>query len=93
MVLVEYDDVEWQRREWLSLHKGRVFHAFLVEHSLVWAPRASSSSAPLWPALTFAPLVDNAQLTDAPLQPIEFLGDLELTFRSDVKNLVPFQMS
>ncbi|XP_023290620.1 probable JmjC domain-containing histone demethylation protein 2C [Orussus abietinus] len=38
-VLVEYDDVEWQRREWLSPHRDAVFSLFLVEKGLCWAER------------------------------------------------------
>ncbi|XP_024944437.1 probable JmjC domain-containing histone demethylation protein 2C isoform X3 [Cephus cinctus] len=38
-VLVEYDDVEWQRREWLSPHRDAVFSLFLVEKGLYWAER------------------------------------------------------
>ncbi|XP_046625209.1 probable JmjC domain-containing histone demethylation protein 2C isoform X2 [Neodiprion virginianus] len=38
-VLVEYDDVEWQRREWLSPYRDAVFSFFLVEKALCWADR------------------------------------------------------
>ena len=38
-VLVEYDDVEWQRREWLSPHRDAAFSFFLVEKGLVWSER------------------------------------------------------
>ncbi|XP_033207104.1 probable JmjC domain-containing histone demethylation protein 2C isoform X3 [Belonocnema kinseyi] len=38
-VLVEYDDVEWQRREWLSPHRDAVFSFFLVEKGICWAER------------------------------------------------------
>ena len=38
-VLVEYDDVEWQRREWLSPHRDAVFSFFLIEKGLCWAER------------------------------------------------------
>ncbi|KAJ9598028.1 hypothetical protein L9F63_026867, partial [Diploptera punctata] len=56
-VLVEYDDVEWHRREWICIYKKGLFNMFMVEHSLVWADRVdplsknSSSSTVLWPAL------------------------------------------
>ncbi|XP_015112860.1 probable JmjC domain-containing histone demethylation protein 2C isoform X3 [Diachasma alloeum] len=38
-VLVEYDDVEWQRREWLSPHRDTVFSFFLIEKGLCWSER------------------------------------------------------
>jgi hypothetical protein len=55
-VLVEYDGVEWHRREWISIYKDSLFHLFLVEYSLVWTDRVdpfSNNSGPtvLWPAL------------------------------------------
>lgn len=54
-VLVEYDDVEWHRREWISIYKEGLFHLFLVEQGLSWAERkdpfAPSQSKVLWPAL------------------------------------------
>lgn len=54
-ILVEYDDVEWQRREWISVHKDNVFQVFMVESSLVWCdrkdPLAGNKSTVYWPAL------------------------------------------
>jgi hypothetical protein len=55
-VLVEYDGVEWHRREWISIYKESLFHLFLVEHSMVWTDRVdplSPAGGPtiLWPAL------------------------------------------
>lgn len=38
-VLVEYDDVEWHRREWLSPHRDSAFSFFLVEKGLSWSDR------------------------------------------------------
>ncbi|XP_057340415.1 probable JmjC domain-containing histone demethylation protein 2C isoform X2 [Microplitis mediator] len=38
-VLVEYDDVEWHRREWLSPHRDTAFTCFLIEKGLFWAER------------------------------------------------------
>ncbi|XP_065339068.1 probable JmjC domain-containing histone demethylation protein 2C isoform X3 [Cloeon dipterum] len=88
-VLVEFDDVEWQRREWLSPHKGHIFHVFLIESCLVWAARGDSS---LHPALTFKILVDHAQVAESPVQPIEFLTDRAVSFRdAGVKDYQPFQ--
>lgn len=54
-VLVEYDDVEWHRREWISIYKEGLFHLFLVEQGLVWGERQDpftpSQTTALWPAL------------------------------------------
>ncbi|KAF7378793.1 hypothetical protein HZH66_015027 [Vespula vulgaris] len=49
VILVEYDDVEWQRREWLSPHRDAVFSFFLVEKGLYWAERADPRHASLVP--------------------------------------------
>ncbi|XP_076625774.1 lysine demethylase 3 isoform X2 [Colletes latitarsis] len=46
-ILVEYDDVEWQRREWLSPHRDAVFSFFLVEKGLSWAERPDPRHASL----------------------------------------------
>ncbi|XP_043506400.1 probable JmjC domain-containing histone demethylation protein 2C isoform X1 [Frieseomelitta varia] len=46
-ILVEYDDVEWQRREWLSPHRDAVFSFFLVEKGLCWAERPDPRHASL----------------------------------------------
>lgn len=76
-VLVEYDGVEWYRREWISVYKDSIFHLFLVEHSLVWTDRVdplspSGGSDILWPALVstdafsptfvFTPNTDNGEM-------------------------------
>ena len=36
-VLIEFDDIDWTRREWIRVHD--IFQLFLVEHTLVWAER------------------------------------------------------
>ncbi|KAJ9589866.1 hypothetical protein L9F63_017021, partial [Diploptera punctata] len=95
LVLVEYDDVEWHRREWICIYKKGLFNMFMVEHSLVWADRVdplsknSSSSTVLWPALSFTTLVADVDLASNQ-RPLEFLLDRELTFR-DYSRLQPFQ--
>ncbi|KYN23306.1 putative JmjC domain-containing histone demethylation protein 2C [Trachymyrmex cornetzi] len=48
-ILVEYDDVEWQRREWLSPHRDAVFSFFLIERGLYWAERPDPRHASLIP--------------------------------------------
>lgn len=54
-VLVEYDDLNWQRREWIQVYKEGLFHMFLVEQGLFWAeridPYTSAKAKILWPAL------------------------------------------
>ncbi|KAG5317754.1 JHD2C protein, partial [Pseudoatta argentina] len=49
LILVEYDDVEWQRREWLSPHRDAVFSFFLIERGLYWAERPDPRHASLIP--------------------------------------------
>ncbi|XP_030757045.1 probable JmjC domain-containing histone demethylation protein 2C isoform X2 [Sitophilus oryzae] len=88
-VLVEYDDVEWQRREWITVYHN-LFHIFLVEQALVWADRKDpySHGTVIWPALTFMPIVSNVEIPNN-LQPVEFLLDRELTFK-EYKTLKPY---
>lgn len=54
-MLVEYDDVEWHRREWISIYKEGLFHLFLVEQGLSWAdrkdPYSPTQTKVLWPAI------------------------------------------
>ncbi|CAH1990409.1 unnamed protein product [Acanthoscelides obtectus] len=94
-VLVEYDDVEWQRREWISVYKDGLFHLFMIEQTLVWAhrrdPYTNAHSTALWPALTFTALVSSVDLPNH-LQPVEFLVDRELAFK-DYKQLKPYLVS
>ncbi|XP_017771380.1 PREDICTED: probable JmjC domain-containing histone demethylation protein 2C, partial [Nicrophorus vespilloides] len=93
-VLVEYDDVEWHRREWISIYKDSLFHVFMVEQALCWAERTSDPFAHtkgslLWPAFTFMPLVSTVDL-GGQKQPVEFLLDREIAF-TDYKQLKPFK--
>ncbi|XP_076257984.1 lysine demethylase 3 isoform X2 [Rhynchophorus ferrugineus] len=89
-VLVEYDDVEWQRREWINIYRDNLFHLFLVEQALVWADRRDpfNPGTAVWPALTFMPMVSNVDIPSN-LQPVEFLLDRELTFK-EYKSLKPY---
>lgn len=50
-VLVEYDGTDWQRREWVAVYSRRTFRVFLVERTLVWAPRSHEGKEWKWPAL------------------------------------------
>lgn len=62
-VLVEYDGVDWQRREWVGVYSRRSFRVFLVERTLVWGPRTFEGEEVKWPALvskpTFREINDN----------------------------------
>ncbi|ESO96839.1 hypothetical protein LOTGIDRAFT_159583 [Lottia gigantea] len=75
-VLVEFDDCDWHKREWVKVHE--VFQIFWVEHTLVWAYRADpnkNQSEVLWPGLSFKPLVDKASLGNSKRKPVEFFLD------------------
>lgn len=48
---MEYDGVDWQRREWVAVYSRRTFRVFLVERTLVWAPRNYEGKDIKWPAL------------------------------------------
>lgn len=48
---MEYDGVDWQRREWVAVYSRRTFRVFLVERTLVWAPRIYEGKEVKWPAL------------------------------------------
>ena len=53
-LLLEYDDVSWEQREWSTVHQPGAFHIFLVENDLCWAPFEkvpAGSSTGLFPAL------------------------------------------
>uniref|UniRef100_UPI00359026F9 probable JmjC domain-containing histone demethylation protein 2C isoform X2 n=1 Tax=Myxine glutinosa TaxID=7769 RepID=UPI00359026F9 len=99
-VCIEYDGLPWERREWLKVHDEGT-PVFVVEHSLVWAPRTAplppQGAVPLnsipqatldWPALTFAPLVDRIGLGS--LVPVEFFGDRARDFVTSKATLRPF---
>ncbi|XP_052741070.1 probable JmjC domain-containing histone demethylation protein 2C isoform X2 [Bicyclus anynana] len=88
-VLVEYDGVDWQRREWVPVYSRRTFRVFLVERTLVWAPRKLEKEEVKWPALTFTPLSADVTL-QADAQPVEFVHDRLLHF-VDYANLQPYQ--
>ncbi|XP_072334913.1 probable JmjC domain-containing histone demethylation protein 2C isoform X2 [Scyliorhinus torazame] len=83
LVYVEFDDLEWEKREWVKVYED--FQIFLVEHQLVWAKRknpsqtqGSKSKQIQWPALTFKSVVGKAVLHL--LIAIEFFVDKQLNF-------------
>lgn len=83
-VLVEFDGVDWQRRESIRVHD--TYRAFLVEKALVWARRTDPSDAGqevCWPALNFTAIVGQAELASSPVQPIEFFIDHALDFQEE----------
>ncbi|EEC13918.1 hypothetical protein IscW_ISCW021501 [Ixodes scapularis] len=44
LVLVEFDSLDWKRREWIRVYEDR-FSVFLVEETLAWHVRNSGDSA------------------------------------------------
>lgn len=51
-ILVEFDNQDWQKREWVRVHD--LFQIFLVEHTVIWAERdhpENSKESLFWPAL------------------------------------------
>ncbi|KAK5619716.1 putative JmjC domain-containing histone demethylation protein 2C [Crenichthys baileyi] len=42
MVYVEFDDLEWEKREWVKVYED--FQLFLLEHQLVWAKRKDGAA-------------------------------------------------
>ncbi|XP_076367892.1 uncharacterized protein LOC143255703 isoform X2 [Tachypleus tridentatus] len=84
-VLVEFDDVEWEHREWVKLHDGNAFRVFLLEETLVWSlreeiPLAGGAKNLYWPAISYQSLVDKAGVLKYKYKPIEYLVDKGLDF-------------
>lgn len=51
-ILVEFDNQDWKRREWVRVHD--IFQIFLVEHTVIWAEREDPEEPKetvFWPAL------------------------------------------
>jgi len=51
-VLVEFDDHDWEQREWIHIYN--IFQVFLVENTLVSAPREDPQACTeqtYWPAI------------------------------------------
>ncbi|KAI4801116.1 hypothetical protein KUCAC02_000042, partial [Chaenocephalus aceratus] len=42
-VYVEFDDQEWEKREWVKVYED--FQLFLLEHQLVWAKRKEGAGS------------------------------------------------
>ncbi|XP_041368314.1 lysine-specific demethylase 3B-like isoform X2 [Gigantopelta aegis] len=83
-ILVEFDDRDWQKREWIKVH--HLYQVFLVEHTLVWLQQPDSSQSPshlTWPALVFKPIVDKVGLSHTKKKPVEFLLDRDLSLVDD----------
>lgn len=83
---VEFDDLEWDKREWLKVYED--FSTFLVEYHLIWAKRndpsqsqGSKSRQIQWPALTFKPLIENS--IPSSITAVEFLIDKQLDFLTE----------
>ncbi|XP_006256422.2 probable JmjC domain-containing histone demethylation protein 2C isoform X2 [Rattus norvegicus] len=85
-VYVEFDDLEWDKREWVKVYED--FSTFLVEYHLIWAKRkdpsqtqGSKSRQIQWPALTFKPLVENS--IPSSVTAVEFLIDKQVDFLTE----------
>ncbi|XP_077544027.1 uncharacterized protein LOC144156100 isoform X5 [Haemaphysalis longicornis] len=76
-VLVEFDNADWKRREWLRVYEDR-FAAFLVEETLTWHVRSPDESPS--PALNFNSFIDRLGVWDQLLKPLEYLTDRFLRF-------------
>ncbi|ERE92057.1 putative JmjC domain-containing histone demethylation protein 2C [Cricetulus griseus] len=94
MVYVEFDDLEWDKREWVKVYED--FSTFLVEYHLIWAKRndpsqtqGSKSRQIQWPALTFKPLVENS--IPSSITAVEFLIDKQLDFLTEDCAFQPYQ--
>ncbi|XP_048399105.1 lysine-specific demethylase 3B-like isoform X1 [Stegostoma tigrinum] len=86
-VYIEFDDSRWKKQAWVKVYAEDVL-VFLVEHTLVWAPRKDSIllqggrvNASQWPALTYKALVDKIGLGS--IVPVEFFGDRVTNFTAD----------
>uniref|UniRef100_H0Z463 Probable JmjC domain-containing histone demethylation protein 2C n=1 Tax=Taeniopygia guttata TaxID=59729 RepID=H0Z463_TAEGU len=94
MVYVEFDDLEWEKREWVKVYED--FAAFLVEYQLVWAKRKDPSQTQgskikqiQWPALTFKSLVGKSIYNS--ITAVEFLVDKQLDFITEDSAFQPYQ--
>ncbi|XP_051869568.1 lysine-specific demethylase 3B-like [Pristis pectinata] len=86
-VYVEFDDSRWKKQAWVKVYAEDVL-VFLVEHTLVWAPRkepvvlqGGRINANQWPALTYKAVVDKIGLGS--IVPVEFFGDRVKNFATD----------
>ncbi|XP_037504314.1 probable JmjC domain-containing histone demethylation protein 2C isoform X2 [Rhipicephalus sanguineus] len=76
-VLVEFDNADWKRREWIRVYEDP-FAAFLVEETLTWHVR--NSDEPPSPALNFISFIDRVGVWDQLLKPVEYLTDRFVRF-------------
>ncbi|MGH0159131.1 UNVERIFIED_CONTAM: hypothetical protein FKN15_062729 [Acipenser sinensis] len=95
-VFVEFDSTCRKRHSWVKVYADKVL-AFLVEGSIVWAPRKDSVviqgagvPASCWPALAFQPLVDKIGLGS--VVPVEFFVDRVLSFLEDGSSVQCFEL-
>ncbi|XP_069755348.1 lysine-specific demethylase 3B-like isoform X2 [Narcine bancroftii] len=93
-VYVDFDDSRWKKHAWVKVYAEDVL-VFLVEHTLVWAPRKEPAqqggrlNANQWPALTYKALVDKIGLGS--IIPVEFFGDRVKNFATDGAELRLFK--
>lgn len=52
-ILVEFDGVDWKKREWIRVYEQNAFQVFLIEYTLVWVHNKESTIDKniLWPSL------------------------------------------
>ncbi|TWW81766.1 putative JmjC domain-containing histone demethylation protein 2C [Takifugu flavidus] len=104
-VYVEFDDQEWEKREWVKVYED--FQLFLLEYQLVWAKKkegpgvggacggtggmiqGTKAKHIQWPALAFKPVVGKSLLK--PVIAVEFLLDRQLDFLTDNSAYQPYQ--
>ena len=36
-ILVEFDDADWKKREWIRVYEDNRFTVFLIEYTIIWA--------------------------------------------------------
>ncbi|GAB6031424.1 hypothetical protein CHUAL_009201 [Chamberlinius hualienensis] len=94
-VLVEFDDVEWKRREWIRVYEENLFQVFAIECTVVWLPRKQAAGSKVlstyWPGVNYNILVDTVGLSDCKHLPVEYLVDRNLAY-VDYADLKPHQV-
>ena len=37
--MVEFDDADWKKREWIRVYEDNRFTVFLIEYTIIWSVR------------------------------------------------------
>ncbi|CAH1784257.1 unnamed protein product, partial [Owenia fusiformis] len=85
-VMVEYDNQEWSDRKWQKACD--VWQVFLVERTLVFAPRVDPMKKARhtrihWPCLNFKTIIDKPGIANHRLKPVEYLQDQQIGYVED----------